>query len=150
MFSCNAPPAFWLNNHGFYLLLQQHRGGTDTKIRVSTESWPWRRQFYHCSCRDSNPRPFDHKSGTLPLSHHHSPACVHVSHMCYCHTALLLALDGLLLLWLTLPDDLHAIWGCKLVLDGLWTYVSVGWVNAMLLSVKGGHGSAKWTQTSFI
>ena len=35
-------------------------GGTDTKIRGSTESWPWRRKFSRCSCRDSNLRPFDH------------------------------------------------------------------------------------------
>ena len=30
----------------------------DTEIRVSTESWLWRRQFCHCSCRDLNPWPF--------------------------------------------------------------------------------------------
>ena len=27
--------------------------------------WPWRRKFSHRSCRDSNPRPFDHESGAL-------------------------------------------------------------------------------------
>ena len=37
----------------------------DTEIRVSTESRPWRRKFSHCSCRDSNPRPFSHESGAL-------------------------------------------------------------------------------------
>ena len=40
-------------------------GGMDTKIRVSTESWPWRRKFPHRSCRDLNPRPFNHESGVL-------------------------------------------------------------------------------------
>ena len=40
-------------------------GGMDTKIRVSTESWLWRRKFTSRSCRDSNPRPFDHESCTL-------------------------------------------------------------------------------------
>ena len=40
-------------------------GGTDTEIRVSTESWPWRRRFSRRSCRDSNPRPFNHDSGAL-------------------------------------------------------------------------------------
>ena len=29
-------------------------GGMDTEIRVSTESWPWRRKFSRRSCRDSN------------------------------------------------------------------------------------------------
>ena len=37
----------------------------DTEIRVSTESWPWRRKFSGCSCGDSNSRPFNHESGAL-------------------------------------------------------------------------------------
>ena len=37
----------------------------DTEIRVSTESRPWRRKFSRHSCRDSNPRPFSHESGSL-------------------------------------------------------------------------------------
>ena len=41
------------------------RGGTDTEIRVSTESRPCRRHFSRRSCRDSNPRPFNHESGAL-------------------------------------------------------------------------------------
>ena len=49
----------------FYMLLRSHGGGTDTEIRVSTESWPWRRKFSSRSSRDSNPRPFDHESGAL-------------------------------------------------------------------------------------
>ena len=48
-----------------YVLLQSHRGGTDTEIRVSTKSWPLRRKFFHHSCRDSNPQPFNHKSSAL-------------------------------------------------------------------------------------
>ena len=40
-------------------------GGTDTEIRVSTESGPWRRNFSRNLYRDSNPRPFDHDSGAL-------------------------------------------------------------------------------------
>ena len=35
------------------------------KIRVSTESRPWRRKFSRRSSRDSNPRPFNHESGAL-------------------------------------------------------------------------------------
>ena len=40
-------------------------GGTDTEIRVSTESRPWRRKLSRRSSRDSNPRPFNHESGAL-------------------------------------------------------------------------------------
>ena len=40
-------------------------GGTDTEIRVSTKSRPRRRKFSRRSCRDSNPRPFNHESGAL-------------------------------------------------------------------------------------
>ena len=35
------------------------------KIRVSTESRPWRRKFSRRSSRDSNPRPYNHESGAL-------------------------------------------------------------------------------------
>ena len=45
----------------------------DTEIRVSKESWPWRRKFSCCSCRDSNPQPFNHKSGTLTTELSRSP-----------------------------------------------------------------------------
>ena len=34
-------------------------------MRVSTESWPWRRKLSRCSCRNSNPRPFNHESCAL-------------------------------------------------------------------------------------
>ena len=37
--------------------------------QVSTESWPRWRKFSCCSCQDLNPRPFDHKSISLPLSY---------------------------------------------------------------------------------
>ena len=49
----------------FYVLLRWHGGGMDTEIRVSTESWPWRRKFSCRSCRDLNPWPFNHESSTL-------------------------------------------------------------------------------------
>ena len=47
------------------MLLRLHGGGTDTEIRVSTESRPWRRKFSRRSSRDSNTRPFNHESGAL-------------------------------------------------------------------------------------
>ena len=56
----------------FYVLLWKQGGGMDTKIRVSTESWPCRRKLSHCSW-DLNPRPLNHESITLPLSHPRSP-----------------------------------------------------------------------------
>ena len=49
----------------FYVLLRQHRVGTDTEIGLSTENLPWKRIFSYRSCRDSNPRPFNHESGAL-------------------------------------------------------------------------------------
>ena len=49
-------------------LFRQHRGGANTKIRVSTGSRPWRRNFSLCSYQDSNPRPCNHESITLPLN----------------------------------------------------------------------------------
>ena len=40
--------------------------GSFTCYCGNTESWPWRRQFSRRrSCRDSNPRPFNHESGAL-------------------------------------------------------------------------------------
>ena len=57
---------FWQNDRDFLLATVVTRGGgTDTEIRVSTESRPWRRKFSRRSSRDSNPRPFNHESGAL-------------------------------------------------------------------------------------
>ena len=55
------------------------RGGTDTEIRVSTESLRWRRTFSCCSCRDLNPRTFNHESGALTTELSRSSRW----HMCY-------------------------------------------------------------------
>ena len=51
----------WLNNRG----LLRATGGTDTEIRVSTESWTWRTKFSRRSTSDSNPQTFNHESGAL-------------------------------------------------------------------------------------
>ena len=56
---------FWQNDRDFLRATVVTRGGTDTEIRVSTESRPWRRKFSRRSSRDSNPRPFNHESGVL-------------------------------------------------------------------------------------
>ena len=55
----------WQNDRDLLRATAVTRGGTDTEIRVSAESRPWRRQFSRRSSRDSKPRPFDHKSGAL-------------------------------------------------------------------------------------
>ena len=66
MFSCNLPPALSAERPGpFTCYCSNTGGGTDTEIRVGTESQPWRRKVSHCSCRDSNPCPFNHESGAL-------------------------------------------------------------------------------------
>ena len=57
---------FWQNDRDLLRATAvTHGGGTDTEIRVSTESRPWRRKFSRRSCRDLNPRPFSHESGAL-------------------------------------------------------------------------------------
>ena len=68
MYACLAVTChlhFWQNDRDLLRATVVTRGGTDTEIRVSTESWPWRRRFSRRSCRDSNPRPFSHESGAL-------------------------------------------------------------------------------------
>ena len=56
---------FWQNDRGLLRATAVTRGWNGYRIRVSTESWPWRRKFSRRSSRDSNPRPFDHESGAL-------------------------------------------------------------------------------------
>ena len=56
---------FWQNDWDRLRVTAVTRGGTDTEIRVSTESRPWRRKFSSRSSRDSNPRLFNHESGAL-------------------------------------------------------------------------------------
>ena len=61
---------FWQNDRDLLLAtVVTYFGRTDTKIRVSTEIWPWVRTVFPCVCRDSNPRPFAHETGALPLNH---------------------------------------------------------------------------------
>ena len=45
---------FWQNDRDLLRATAVTWGWTDTKIRVSTESQPWRRKFSHHSCRCSN------------------------------------------------------------------------------------------------
>ena len=64
----------------------------DTEIRVSTESWFWRRKFSWRSCQDSNLGPFDHESDALTTELTTWPYChAAVSLLSttwpYCHVA---------------------------------------------------------------
>ena len=66
MFSCNLPPALSAKLCGSFTCCCSNTGVEQIlKYKISTASWPWRRKCSHHSCRDSNPQPFDHKSGTL-------------------------------------------------------------------------------------
>ena len=67
----------WQNDRDmFHVLLRRYGSGTDTEIRVSTDSWPWRTKIFRRFCWDSNPRPLDHESGALPLNY---PSCLDVN-----------------------------------------------------------------------
>ena len=66
MFSCNLPPALLAKLCGSFTCCCSNTGVEQIlKYKISTASWPWRRKCSHHSCRDSNPQPFNHKSGTL-------------------------------------------------------------------------------------
>ena len=65
---------FWAGWPGsFTCCCGKHGDGTDTEIRVSTKSRPWRRKFSRRSCRGSDPRPFNHESGALATELSPSP-----------------------------------------------------------------------------
>ena len=66
MFRYNLPPALlaqWPKS--FHVPLRWHGGWNGHRIRVSTQSWLWRRKFSRRSCRDLNSQPFDHESDAL-------------------------------------------------------------------------------------
>ena len=56
---------FWQNDRDLLRATAVTRGGTDTEIRVSTESRPWSRKFSRRSRRGSNLRPSNHESGAV-------------------------------------------------------------------------------------
>ena len=67
VYECSAVTChlhFWQNDQDLLSATAVTQGGTDTEIKVSKESWPWRRKFSCHSCQDSNPGPFDHESNT--------------------------------------------------------------------------------------
>ena len=56
---------FWQNDRGLLRATAVTRGWNGHRIRVSTQSWLWRRKFSCRSCQDSNLQPFDHESSAL-------------------------------------------------------------------------------------
>ena len=68
MYAClgvNCHLHFWQNDRSLLRATAVTRGWNGHLIRVSTQSWLWRRKSSRQSSRDSNSQPFDHESGTL-------------------------------------------------------------------------------------
>ena len=55
----------WQDDRGLLRVTAVTRGSNGHRIRVSTQSWLWRRKFSCRFCRDSTSQPFDHESGAL-------------------------------------------------------------------------------------
>ena len=81
VFNCNLPPEFLAEWPESSALLHDHGSGTNTEIRPSTESWPWRRNFSRRSSQDSNHRPFDHESGAINTDNPRSPLTENKNHL---------------------------------------------------------------------
>ena len=54
---------FWQNDRSLLRATAATQGWNGHRIRVSTQSWLWRRKFCRLSCRDSNSQHFDNESG---------------------------------------------------------------------------------------
>ena len=67
MYACLAVTCqlhFWQNDRDLLRATVVARGWNEYRNK-STESRPWRIQFSRRSCRDSNPRPFNHEPGAV-------------------------------------------------------------------------------------
>ena len=86
----------------------------DTEIKllkVSSESWPWR---IKCSCRDSNPGPFDHEFNALTTEL--SPPQMGAGGVEY----ICLDLDCNICVWS--PDAISIIFNVTLVSERYWSF----------------------------
>ena len=63
----------WHNDRGLLRATAVTRGWIGHRIRVSTQSSLWRRNFSRSSCRDWNLQPFDHEFGALSNKLHQRP-----------------------------------------------------------------------------
>ena len=71
---------FWQNDWNFLCATAVTLGWNGYRNK-SAQRRSWRMKFSHCSCRDLNPRPFSHESGTLTtelslLPHEQGHVCV--------------------------------------------------------------------------
>ena len=57
---CTCHLHFWQNDWGLLHATAVTWGWKGHRIRVSTQSWLWRRKFSCRFCQDSNSQPFDH------------------------------------------------------------------------------------------
>ena len=105
----------WQNDRDMF-----YGSGTDTEIRVSTDSWHRRTKISRRFCWDLNPRPLDHESGALPLNY---PSCLDVNSpllmltaYCWCWLpivdvdSLLLKLTAYCWSWLPNVDGEFPLW----------------------------------------
>ena len=65
VFRCNLPPALLAEWPGSFTCHWVTRGWNGDQIKVSTQSWLWRRRFCCRSCWEFNLQPFDHEPSTL-------------------------------------------------------------------------------------
>ena len=56
---------FWRNDRGLLRATAVTRGWNGYRNMSQHRKLPWRRKFSRRSCRDLNPRPFDHEPGAL-------------------------------------------------------------------------------------
>ena len=70
---CNLPLALLAEWPGSLTCHYGNTGRNEHWIRVSTQSWLWRGNFSHRSCRDSNSQPFNNESGALTNELSRSP-----------------------------------------------------------------------------
>ena len=61
----NLPPALLAKWLGSFTCHCGNKGWNRHGIRVSTQSWLWRRKFSHGPCWDLNSKPSNHKPGAL-------------------------------------------------------------------------------------
>ena len=69
-FGVTCHPYFWQNDRGLLHATAVTWGWSGHwsghRLRLRTESWPWRRKFSHRVCREWNSQAFDHESGAPP------------------------------------------------------------------------------------
>ena len=56
---------FWQNDRDLLRATAVTRGWNGYRNESQHKKWTQEKKFSHCSCRDSNPRPFNHESGAL-------------------------------------------------------------------------------------